>query len=847
MLNGTATAGVDYVPTGGALHFQPLETVKTVTLPIINDGLTEGEETVFLSLSNAVGAVLDLQASAVMKINDDGGALGLGMLFGTPTVDESARVVYVLISRSGNADVPVTVEIMSQDGSATAGRDYEPVHTFVGLGVGQTFARVDLPIILNDSLPEGNETLSLVLTNPAGGARLATNSSLEITILDNERGFGFAQPTYSPSEDSGVVTITVRRNWDTTNIVSVDFTTRDGAARAGIDYIAQSGTLTFATNELSKSFNVPILNNALDDGDRSFTVTLERPVGEPILGSGEATVFIINNDTGIQFESDQYVVSEGGAQVVLTVLRGDDGTNFATVQYTMLGVTADSGLDFVAESGTLSFAPGKTSRPIAIPILDDKLIEDDETFQVILSNVSSGVSLGTKAVAQVTIRDDERPGSVDEAFDLKLTGYDEYGVRHIVVHPNGTALVSSVSSNFLADGVGRFPILRLNTDGSLDPNFAVATPFPAFGAWGLAVQPDEKVLFGVQTTFGPGFNASPIHRYFPDGTRDTTFVSCCGPFDAASGWATAITLLPDGRILVGGEGLDGSAANLIRLLANGTRDTDFRVVELGLAEPITALAVQSNGDIVFGGKFGTVNGVARQGIGRVHSDGVPDASFADVFRNSVAPNVFSILAPPDDKLIVAGSFEIGGTVVRHHLVRLRADGTVDPTFNTADGVSGPIRAVARQRDGKVLIGGEFLTVQGVSRNGVARLNADGSLDPGFDIGTGTDALVKAVAILPSGDILMGGRFTSVNGVVRFGLARLRGGEPLRILSIQHSPGGPTDLSVTGRAGINYELQASSDLASWHTERSVTPLANPFLLRDTNGPVRRFYRVEQLAP
>ncbi len=135
----------------------------------------------------------------------------------------------------------------------------------------------------------------------------------------------------------------------------------------------------------------------------------------------------------------------------------------------------------------------------------------------------------------------------------------------------------------------------------------------------------------------------------------------------------------------------------------------------------------------------------------------------------------------DGKIIVAGDFKSIARKLRPQIARLNPDGALDETFNPGYGAvntsgSGEIHAVAIQPDGKLVIVGRFSSVQGKGRNDIARLNADGSVDRAFKPMSGTgpaeNYVLYAVALGPSQQLLIGGRFSSVNGVPRSNLARL---------------------------------------------------------------------------
>ncbi|MBX2824359.1 MAG: hypothetical protein KTR33_06490 [Gammaproteobacteria bacterium] len=154
--------------------------------------------------------------------------------------------------------------------------------------------------------------------------------------------------------------------------------------------------------------------------------------------------------------------------------------------------------------------------------------------------------------------------------------------------------------------------------------------------------------------------------------------------------------------------------------------------------------------------------------------GARDPDFNSDFINS---SIYAVHPLPDGKILIGGSF----TVLQDtsfdlynyvRIARMNADGTIDTTFDPGTGANNRVRAISRQPDGKILIAGEFTSVNGVSRNRIARLNTDGSLDLTFDPGTGANNAIFDMLLLPDGDILIGGSFTTYNSTSREYLARL---------------------------------------------------------------------------
>jgi uncharacterized delta-60 repeat protein len=232
----------------------------------------------------------------------------------------------------------------------------------------------------------------------------------------------------------------------------------------------------------------------------------------------------------------------------------------------------------------------------------------------------------------------------------------------------------------------------------------------------------------------------------------------------------AEAIQPDGRLVIGGAfyTVGGSSRyHIARLFANGALDTSFQDKMAGASGNVNCLAVQTDGRIVIGGTFTSVNGISRYGVARLNSNGAVDGSFVST-NNYYFNNVNALAVQSDNKVIIGLSYGPS------YIYRLNADGSIETAFtNYSSGPSGPIYAVAIQSDGKIIIGGSFTSFNGISRNNIARLNADGSLDMSFLYGlSGAAGTVRCLQVQADGKILIGGDFTTVNGTSRGHSARL---------------------------------------------------------------------------
>lgn len=376
-------------------------------------------------------------------------------------------------------------------------------------------------------------------------------------------------------------------------------------------------------------------------------------------------------------------------------------------------------------------------------------------------------------------------GSLDQRFRPLLEGGEGFYVSSVWLEPDGRILVGG---NFrLVADQPRVGLARLMPEGYLDRGFDPGAGLEGGVAHDLAQQPDGRILVGGSFTHAGGTARAGLARLHPDGRLDTTFDAGLGAGEGA-GRVYAIGVDSDRGIVVAGV-FDrvGSVASsgLIRLDFEGLVDPGFEA-DAGVAggqATLYDLQLLPGGEVLVTGSFWYAGGAERIGLARLTPGGVADATFepgpglgtdATAFGNMLA-------VQPDGQVLVAGQFEEAGGSRRHCLARFAPDGTVDPGFSSPDTLlefGGEVRAIAPLPAGGVLIGGRFERVNGVWRRGVARLTADGAVDPGFDAALNEGALIHALAVQPDGRVLVGGWFDHVADFERKNFTRLLADGPL---------------------------------------------------------------------
>jgi len=413
--DGAATAPADYLQTSGTLTFNPGETSKSIPVTVVDEAVPETLEDYSVNLSNPVNAqILNGQGFGTI-LNDDGPSL---VISDAPPVLEgpSASATFTVVLSAPSAQT-VSVSFSTADGTATEFEDYEATGGTLTFAPGQTSGSIVVTVSDDPGMPEPNETFFVNL----GGAAYAVivDGQGLGTIVDDDGGASdlFIDDVSVAEGTSGTVnaTFTVVLNPAATTPVSVGFATADGTATAPADYLATSGSLSFAVGETSKTLTVTVEGDALDEPDETFLVDLSNPVGA-LIGDGQGTGTILDDDLPGLVIGDATVVegNSGTVAAIFTVTLSATSTP-VSVEFATADGTATAPGDYAAAGGTLSFAPGETSKTVAVTVQGDVLLEPDETFFVNLSNASGATVIDGQGLGTI-VNDDLGPA--DSKTDL---------------------------------------------------------------------------------------------------------------------------------------------------------------------------------------------------------------------------------------------------------------------------------------------------------------------------------------------------------------------------------------------------------------------------------------------
>jgi hypothetical protein len=420
--DGTAlTTDGDYNATSGTITFAPGATTATITVTVNADTKNEADETFNVTLTNPVDATL-ADATGVGTIEDDDDPPALSVSSVSNVEGDGGTTNYVFtVSLSAASGQVVTVAYATNDDSATAGSDYTATSGTLTFIPGTTTQTVTVAVS-GDTDPEENETFTLGLSDP-GNATLSTVPGQGVGAITNDDGphLSFALANVVQDEgNSGTTAYVFAVNIGEIDAeqVTVAYSTQDGTATvADNDYVAASGTLTFAPGETVQFITVLVNGDTRVEGDETFSVVLSDPSNATI-DSDTATGTIENDDELLIGISDATATeTDNGqtSQMVFTVILSSASEETVTVEFDTPAGTALAGTDYTATSGTLTFAPGTTEQFITVTVLGDLTDEPDETFTVRLfnsTNASNALSEATAVTSTGTIIDNDAAPSI---------------------------------------------------------------------------------------------------------------------------------------------------------------------------------------------------------------------------------------------------------------------------------------------------------------------------------------------------------------------------------------------------------------------------------------------------
>lgn len=411
--DGSATAGTDYQATNGMLTFAPGETQKTISVPVYGDIFYEYYESFSLTVSNPTQLPLT-QDTGYATIQDDDPipTVTIGDLAAVEGNSGTTPFAFT-VSLSAPSGVYFTYGYSAEGGTASPDSDYVPVFDYVTFAPGETNKTATV-LVKGDTLKESDETFFAQLYDVPWWSEypIPIGTPGVGTILNDDFNFPLVNITdVTVTEgNSGTknASFTVTLSAASSQTATVNFSTANGSASSGSDYQSTSGTLTFAPGQTSKTVSVLVNGDRSPESNETFLVNLSSPVNVSIV-DGQGAGAIVDDEPRISISDATKKEGNGKktTQFTFTVTLSVAYDQAVTMSFgTTDGTAKTSNGDYIAKSGTLTFAPGETSKTITIVVNGDNTKEADETFYLDLSGNSSNSLFNKKRGIGTILNDD---------------------------------------------------------------------------------------------------------------------------------------------------------------------------------------------------------------------------------------------------------------------------------------------------------------------------------------------------------------------------------------------------------------------------------------------------------
>lgn len=427
-----ARADADYEPKDAVLVEIPKgQTSARVEVSVKDDALDEPREKFLVTLSDASapgGATIDPDGARAAGWIDDNDNPPAAKVANARDVTEgnsggTQSVFTITLSQRSGRDV--RVNYATSDGTAKAVEDYADKSGVLKIPAGELTGTIPIEVI-GDAKPEARESFTLALSARDETATIGEPHEASATIVDDDedddKGSGPVEKSAisisdasadEPTTGEAPLRFTVTVTPASTRSVTVKWTTSDGTATAGSDYVAAGGTLSFVPGQTTKSVSVTLLGDDGAENNETFFVNLAGESGAAVAdGQGMGTIVDKNAPPSLSISDTLARESEGATFTV--ELRGT-APRPVSVTFSTSDGTASEGLDYLGRRATLTFAPGEKTKTVAVTVLDDALPEPAEIFSVNLGDPVNAVITKSRGVATIERNDQAAPTVVRAA------------------------------------------------------------------------------------------------------------------------------------------------------------------------------------------------------------------------------------------------------------------------------------------------------------------------------------------------------------------------------------------------------------------------------------------------
>jgi uncharacterized delta-60 repeat protein len=852
-VSGSAIPLLDYAAIGNSVVIPAGQASVTIPVHALVDNYQEIAKEVVLLLLPDSHYNIGRSYQAVMPFAQDTGGsqpyvtFSLQSSSGPSTLAEP--LITVEVSKEPVQGTPVTVDYRVTGGTAVSGVHYQMAAGQIQFIAGQpTLQQIPLTILTNGTFG-GSKSLFITLFDPTPiYTNLVQNGETNTILLDPTNAVIAPYRTHAYTifdDDAAAVTVTapepvaseaeariglfrISRSGITNNFpVEVNFQI-SGTATPGSDYVPLTNRVVIPAGSNSVDLKVVPLKDPTADLREYVSLLLTKASNAFIADPNVAVVEIQNNVGTIEFTNIHYRAGEDYGTAQIPVRRTGDLSQRDTVEFFLSGGTAVDGVDYVSTNSTLVFEPGEKLKTVEVTILTNTAGFENTWVQLNLTkptgglplagqnralleiiNIHSGIRFGApiyssyefNGYANMLI---SRIGVLTNRLTLNFATVDDSGIAGIRYQPTLGIITFAEGESLQSLSV---PLID-NTDIDGDPLFQVALSEPSdpnavlLEISGLAqiIDDDCEIEFDTAATVVNEYDGTVrigVHRR--GGTGNQVSVQ----FNTVDGTAIAgVKYVADsGLVTFGSDRLTPGPLGLTLSPGESNKTFTVQLLDNDLGEGRQSFTVDLSSVQNFNPR--AMVGSARLGVGASttitiiddESPGGTDTTF--VPGTGANGPIYTLDLQPDGNVLAGGDFITMDELTMNRIARLHGNGFLDRSFDPGLGANGPVRTVLRQPDGKVVIGGNFTRVRNATQPYLGRFTADGQLDIDF-LSSGADGPVYALALQTNGNLLVGGDFSQVSDSNARRLVQLDSfGLPDPFFTIGNGPSGPVRaLAVT---------------------------------------------------
>ena len=417
-IENSAESSSDFQAKSGTLSFDAEELTQTITISIVDTDLVELDETFLVNLSNIQAngrnvTFADDQAEVTI-VDTDQASFSINDL----SVNENEGTATLTVSLDHPVDTTVTVDFATADNSAVNSVDYHSASGTLTFNPSDVSKTITVSLV-NSEIVEIDKTFFVNLSNiQANGFNVGfADQQAEVTIIDDDQAI-LSIDDIVVNEDIGTASVIVSLDYTLETAVTVDYQTVSVTAVENSDFLSKSGTLTFNPGVASQTIEITIVDSDTAELTETLQILLTNLQVESnlvTLPDPQSEITILDDDQILISINDVSVDEDAGSAQLTVSLDQPIGAS-VTVSYNTSALTATAGTDYLESSGTITFNANETTKTITIDIIDNDLVEADETLLVSLSQIESVANLGfADDQGIITIHDDDQAAiSIDD-------------------------------------------------------------------------------------------------------------------------------------------------------------------------------------------------------------------------------------------------------------------------------------------------------------------------------------------------------------------------------------------------------------------------------------------------